>query len=102
MGYRLHAHKHYAPQFIGGCFNHDYENWSILFADKFSENGWQNEDETECEVYRPDLENYVKHLKTLQPNRKNHYFPDYTNIAVASELEELLQSEDEYIRMEWF
>lgn len=110
MGYRVHYAQHYAPEWKGGYFNWNIEQWNDLFFARFSEGGWKDEHSDIYEVFRGDVEAYVKELKELKPEDKNEYFPDvagepnsgYTNQEIINILEEILTSDDEYIRLECF
>lgn len=109
MGYRLHYAQHYDPKWEGGYFNWDQEKWHNLFMAKFYDNGWTNEENTEYEVERDDVKAYIKELHDEDPNKKNEFFPDtdgpdsgYTNEQVVEILEEILTSDDDSIRIEWF
>lgn len=104
MGYRLHYAQHYAPKWEGGYFNWKSEEFAQLFHDKFEENGWINDAEDEAEVYRPDVEKYIQEL-LKKPQEINEYFDGdegYTNTEVAEAFTEILKSDDDNIRLEWF
>ncbi len=110
MGMRLHYAQHYAPQWEGGYFNWDADKWDALFRAKFRDNGWSNEDETEYEVDRQDILAYIEELHDEKPEAKNEFFHDdegepnsgYTNEQIVQILEEILTSEDDTIRLEFF
>lgn len=110
MGMRLHYAQHYAPEWKGGYFNWDSERWDDLFHSKFYENGWAKEDMSEYEVFRGDIKDYIKEIRRLPADDFNEFFPNddkyqtngYTNEQVIEVLEELLLSDDEHIRLEWF
>lgn len=103
MGYRLHYAKHFAPDWQGGYFSGgEVDAFERLYYSRFAENGWMNEHEDQCEIDRDDIARYILHLKKLKPENKNYYMKDYTNAEFIEIMEDLLNSEDEMIRMEWF
>lgn len=108
MGYRLHFAQHYAPEFKGGAFNQRSEEWNDLFFAKFDENGWTNDENSEFEVLRSDVTAYIEELKKLPQDDTNEYFPKhgsetkYSNKDVIGILEDILTSDDDTIRLEWF
>ena len=110
MGMRLHFAQHYDPQWQGGYFNWGGEQWDELFYAKFEENGWRSEDESYYEIQREDVKEYIADLKKLPGDDKNEFFPDeeghsnsgYTNDQIIYILEEILTSDDDNIRLEFF
>jgi hypothetical protein len=102
MSIRLHYAQHFEPDWKGGYFGRDSEAWDSLFQDRFAENGWQGEyGSLQYEVDRDDLLAYRDGI-ILSPREKNQYFTDYTNEQVAANLSEVLKSDDDKIRLEWF
>jgi len=101
MGFRLHYAQHYAPEMKGGHFNRDESAWENLYNDRFAENGWHEESIWTYEVEREDLQAYVDEIKK-SPEAINEYFTDYNNRLVAEKLDEVLTSDDDTIRIEWY
>lgn len=107
MGYRLYFAQHYAPDWKGGYFNHNFDNWELLFDAKFAENGWRAESEDQFEVERADVKAYVEELKKLLYGDINEFFPKdsedsgYTNAQIIELLEQILTSDDDTIRIEF-
>jgi hypothetical protein len=103
LGYRLHFAKHFEVNWQGGFFSSDSVlPFEQLYYDKFYENGWKEEYADVFEVDRTDLTAYVKHLSTLKPKGKNKYFKEDTNEQIIGVFEEVLTSDDDVIRLEWF
>jgi hypothetical protein len=110
MGYRLYFAQHFNPDWKGGFLNRDFDKWDVLFYEKFSDNGYKDEDSSIYDIERKDVENYIEELKTLPSNDKNKFFQDdddepdsgYTNAQVIEILETILTSDDDTIRIEWF
>lgn len=100
MGHRLHFAQHFDPKWEGGMFNRDQNQWDELFYAKFWENGWYDESNA-YEVYRDDVKAYIEEIR-VSPEVKNEFIVDYTNEQVADNLEEILTSDDDNIRIEWF
>lgn len=104
MGYRLHYAQHFEPNWQGGYFN-----WkSNLFADLVRaefETAWYNDDESEFELERDDIVAYVKKLGK-NPNAKNKFLSNtddpVTNKEMIEVFNEILKSDDNSIRLEWF
>lgn len=111
MGYRLHYAQRYAPEWEGGYFNWDMDKWEDLFFARFNENGWKDENSDIFEVFRGDLEEYIKEIEG-NPEDFNEFFPNddsdkqqpngYTNAQIIEVLREILTSDDDNIRLECF
>lgn len=102
MGIRLHYAKHYEPEWSGGYFNWEHERFDELVEKEFTNYCNQSDDGSIIEIHRRDISQYVDRLSKLDQTAMHDIFIDMTNEQIKHIMEEILTSEDDYIRMEWF
>lgn len=104
MGSRVHYAKKHEVEWLGGFFNWQNSEFADMLMAELP-NSWVADDEQTAEIYRADAVAYIKKLEK-QPEAINKHMTQEddpcTNREVADVFKEILKSDDDCIRLEWF
>lgn len=114
MGYRLHVCKKYDVQYADiADFNWKSETVSRLFSLLQMENFWEDDNNDDFEIYKPDFLEKISYLKSLPSSDENYQdilalcdalgYPNPADLAARlKEFADAADPSDDYIHFSFF